>query len=77
MNEILTDHKTLNVTTRRLGKRVDNPRPLLVSFNTLEGISRVMRNLKRLKDSPPTLNNFTLRHSMSKSKPEEEKILQD
>ena len=77
ITNIITSQEAANVTTRRLGKKGNNPRPLLVSYDTPDAKTGVMRNLHKLKASPPPFDNISIRHDMSKTEREREKKLQE
>ena len=68
---------TAKITVRRLGRKTNKPRPLLVTYDNVEEKSNVMRNLYKLSEAEEPLKSVSIRHDMSQTQREQEKRLQE
>ncbi len=73
--ESLEDNDVANV--RRLGKKGEAPRPMLVTFTDDEKKRRLFRNLQRLRDGPDNLKEISGQHDLTVQQREEEKKLRE
>ena len=70
---VVADMKKPELNVRRLGRKGDNPRPMLVSFKNDDDKSKVMRNLYKLKNAKSPLNKISVKHDMTKQEREQDK----
>lgn len=75
INKITAELDNPEIKIRRLGKKGEKPRPLLVSFSEMGDKEKVMGNLTKMKHAKEPLNKVSVKHDLTKIEREEEKKL--